>query len=169
MHVEKARSIGSRSFAPRNHLNDFRLLLWSELRTATADASLPASAFQTHLGTFGKHGTNVIPLSDSANLDAVVAHTRGDETVREAVSVFIDHAKTLIEQGGPMALLCARPKDLLAAVDNPTRPSASVPKSTAAQTKKSKTTKKEDTMTQTSATQQGSSMALRCRWRSAVS
>jgi hypothetical protein len=58
-----------------------------------------------------------------------------------------------------MALLCARPKDLLAAVDNPTRPSASVPKSTAAQTKKSKTTKKEDTMTQTSATQQGREQA----------
>jgi hypothetical protein len=66
---------------------------------------LPRSAFV---------GTNVIPLSDSAKLDAVVAHTRGDETVREAASVFIDHAKTLIEQGGPMALLCARPKNLLA-------------------------------------------------------
>jgi hypothetical protein len=87
-------------------------------------------------------GTNVISLSDSAKLDAVVARTRGDETVREAASVFIDHAKTLIEEGGSMALLCARPKDLLAAVDNPTRPSASVPKSTAAQTKKSKTTKR---------------------------
>src|SRR5258708_11642419 len=61
-----------------------------------------------------------LKLSDSANLDAVVAHTRGAETVREAVSVFIDHAKTLIEQGGPMALLCARRKALLAAVDNPT-------------------------------------------------
>ncbi len=53
-----------------------------------------------------------LKLSDSANLDAVVAHTRGDETVRETVSVFIDHAKTLIEQGGPMVLLCAPPKDL---------------------------------------------------------
>ena len=76
-----------------------------------------------------------------------VAYTRGDE----AVSVFIDHAKTLIEQGGPMALLCARPKDFWPQY-NPTR-------STAAQTKKSKTTKKEDTMTQTSATQQGREQA----------
>jgi hypothetical protein len=61
MHVEKACSIGSRSSTPRNHLNDFRLLLWSELRTAAADASLPASAFQTHLGTFAKH--NALELS----------------------------------------------------------------------------------------------------------
>jgi hypothetical protein len=86
----------------------------------------------------GARKRNVIPLSDSANLDAVVAHTRGDE----AVSVFIDHAKTLIEQGGPMVLLCAPPKDLLAAVDNPTRPSANVPKSTAAQTKNPKLLKR---------------------------
>ena len=38
-------------------------------------------------------------------MDSVVAHTHRDETVREAVSVFIDHAnhaKTLLEQGGPM-------------------------------------------------------------------
>jgi len=55
MHVEKARGISSRSSTSRNHLNNFRLLLWSELRTAAADASLPASAFQTHLGTFAKH------------------------------------------------------------------------------------------------------------------
>jgi hypothetical protein len=109
MHVEKACSIGSRSSTPRNHLNDFRLLLWSELRTAAADASLPASAFQTHLGTFAKHSALELSkrtehlqhhapgracgidrlLSDSANLDAVVARTRGDETVREAGSVFI--------------------------------------------------------------------------------
>src|SRR6202011_4097115 len=56
-----------------------------------------------------------------------------------------------------MVLLSAPPKDLLAAVDNPPRPSASVPKSTAAQ--KSKTTQKEDTMTQTSATQRGREQA----------
>ena len=34
--------------------------------------------------------TIVIPPSDRANLDVVVAHTCGDEAVREAVSVFID-------------------------------------------------------------------------------
>jgi hypothetical protein len=48
--------------------------------------------------------TDVIPLSGSANLDAVVAHTCGDEAVRGAVSVFIDRVGTLIEQGGPMVL-----------------------------------------------------------------
>jgi len=42
----------------------------------------------------------------------------GDEAVLEAVSVLIDHAGTLIEQGGPMALLFEPPKNLLAAVDN---------------------------------------------------
>jgi hypothetical protein len=39
--------------------------------------------------------------------------------VREAAGIFIEHAKTIIEQGGPMVLLCLPPKDLLAAVDEP--------------------------------------------------
>src|SRR6266849_7531757 len=94
-----------------------------------------------------------LKLSDSANLDAVVAHTRGDETVREAVSVFIDHAGTLIEQGGPMVLLCAPPKDLLAAVYNRTIAHRS------STNQKCKTTQKEDPMTQKSATQRGSEQA----------
>jgi hypothetical protein len=55
MHVEKACGIGSRSSPSRNHLNNFSLLLWSELRTAAANAPLLASAFQTRLGTFTKH------------------------------------------------------------------------------------------------------------------
>jgi hypothetical protein len=66
-------------------------------------------------GAFPRSGfvdTIVISPSDSTNLDAVVALTRGDETVLEAVSVFIDHAGTLIEQGGPMVLLSAPPKGL---------------------------------------------------------
>jgi hypothetical protein len=99
--TSKRRAASARSSTPRNHLNDFRLLLWSELRTAAADASLPASAFQTHLGTFAKHSALELSkrtehlqhhapgracgidrlLSDSANLDSVVARTRGDETV----------------------------------------------------------------------------------------
>ena len=72
----------------------------------------------------------VIPSSDSANLDAVVAHTCGDETGRGAVSVFIDRVGTLIEQGSPMLLLFEPPKDLLAAVDNRTSPhrSSTIPK-----------------------------------------
>jgi hypothetical protein len=55
-------------------------------------------------------------------VDAVVAHTQGDQTVREAVAIFLEHAGTLIEQGGPMVLVCVPPRDLLAAVDE--RPSA---------------------------------------------
>lgn len=52
-------------------------------------------------------------------IDTVLAHTQGDQTVRGSVSIFIDHAETLIEQGGPMVLVCLPPKDLLAAVDMP--------------------------------------------------
>lgn len=52
-------------------------------------------------------------------VDAVLANTRGDQTVREAVAIFLDHAEILIEQGGPMVLVCVPPKDLLAAVDEP--------------------------------------------------
>lgn len=56
--------------------------------------------------------------------DAVLTHFQGNETVREAAALFIDHAKSLIEQGGPMVLICAPPTELLAAVDEPpgTRP-----------------------------------------------
>ena len=55
-------------------------------------------------------------------VDAVLAHTQGDQIVREAVAIFLEHAGTLIEQGGPMALVCVPPRDLLAAVDE--RPGA---------------------------------------------
>lgn len=50
-------------------------------------------------------------------VDAVLAHAEGDQAVREAVGIFLDHAETLIEKGGPEVLICAPPKDLLAAVD----------------------------------------------------
>jgi len=52
-------------------------------------------------------------------VDSVLAHGQGCATVRDAVAIFIEHAETLIEQGGPMVLLCVPPKDLLAAVDEP--------------------------------------------------
>ncbi len=55
-------------------------------------------------------------------VEAVLAHTQGDQIVREAVAIFLEHAETLIEQGGPMALVCVPPRDLLAAVDE--RPGA---------------------------------------------
>lgn len=51
------------------------------------------------------------------DLEAVLAHTQGDQTVRETVAIFLDHAQTMIEQGGPMVLVCAPPKEVLAAVD----------------------------------------------------
>src|SRR5436190_754487 len=35
-------------------------------------------------------------------IDAVLAHSTGDETVRQAVDMFVDHAEELVQQGGPM-------------------------------------------------------------------
>ena len=39
----------------------------------------------------------------------LLAHTQGEQTVREAVAIFLENAETLIEQGGPMALVCVPP------------------------------------------------------------
>jgi hypothetical protein len=50
-------------------------------------------------------------------IDAVLAHSDGDETVRQAVAMFVDRADELVQQGGPMVLVCVPPHDLLAAVD----------------------------------------------------
>jgi hypothetical protein len=50
-------------------------------------------------------------------IDAVLSHAEGDQAVRDAVGIFLDHAEALIEKGGPDVLVCAPPKDLLAAVD----------------------------------------------------
>lgn len=50
-------------------------------------------------------------------LDAILGHSQGEQTVRECVSLFLSHAEALIEGGGPMLLICVPPKDLLAAVD----------------------------------------------------
>src|SRR5208283_2235045 len=52
-------------------------------------------------------------------LEAAVAHTHGNEIVRDAAALFIAHAESLMERGGPMVLICAPPKELLAAVDEP--------------------------------------------------
>jgi len=51
--------------------------------------------------------------------ETALASTSGNQTVREAASIFIDHAESLLEQSGPMVLICAPPADLLAAVDEP--------------------------------------------------
>jgi hypothetical protein len=50
-------------------------------------------------------------------IDAVLAHSDGDETVRQSVAMFVDRAEELVQQGGPMVLMCVPPHDLLAAVD----------------------------------------------------
>jgi hypothetical protein len=50
-------------------------------------------------------------------IDAVLSHTDGDETVRQAVALFVDRAEEIGQSGGPMVVVCAPPHDLLAAVD----------------------------------------------------
>ena len=48
-------------------------------------------------------------------IDSVLAH--GDEVVQQSAAIFVDRAEELVQQGGPMVLVCAPPRDLLAAVD----------------------------------------------------
>jgi hypothetical protein len=55
-------------------------------------------------------------------IDSILAHSDGDEIVREAVALFIGHSEAIVEKGGPMVLVCVPSKDLLAAVDAPQRP-----------------------------------------------
>ncbi|HEX5370297.1 MAG TPA: hypothetical protein VFY10_12855 [Dehalococcoidia bacterium] len=50
-------------------------------------------------------------------IDAVLTHSDGDETVRQSVAMFVDRAEEVVQQGGPMVLMCVPPHDLLAAVD----------------------------------------------------
>lgn len=50
-------------------------------------------------------------------IDAVLAHSDGDDTVRQSVAMFVDRGEELVQQGGPMVLVCVPPHDLLAAVD----------------------------------------------------
>lgn len=50
-------------------------------------------------------------------IDAIVAHSGCDDTVRQSVAMFVDRAVDLVEQGGPMVLVCLPPHDLLSAVD----------------------------------------------------
>lgn len=53
-------------------------------------------------------------------IDAVLAHSEGDDTVRQSVAMFVDRGEELVGQGGPMVLVCVPPHDLLAAVDERT-------------------------------------------------
>jgi len=53
--------------------------------------------------------------------ERVLAHAHGNQIVREAAALFVEHAESLIDHSGPMVLVCAPPKELLAAVDRPLR------------------------------------------------
>ena len=48
-------------------------------------------------------------------IDAVLAH--GDDVVDQSAAIFVDRAEELVQQGGPMVLICVPPQDLLAALD----------------------------------------------------
>lgn len=50
-------------------------------------------------------------------LESVVSQSGPDDIVRHAVDLFLDHVDGILEQGGPMVLMCLPPTDLLAAVD----------------------------------------------------
>lgn len=55
-------------------------------------------------------------------IETILQHSKGEQMVREFVSLFVDHAASLLESGGPMALVCVPPMDLLAAVDGTQEP-----------------------------------------------
>lgn len=50
-------------------------------------------------------------------VDAIIADEHPDEAVKHSVELFLEHAGSVVEQGGPTVVICAPPKDLLAAVD----------------------------------------------------
>ena len=55
-------------------------------------------------------------------IDDLLTRTAGIDRIRKSVAIFIEHARGLVEAGGPMVLVCAPPLDLLDAVDEvPTR------------------------------------------------
>jgi hypothetical protein len=51
------------------------------------------------------------------DIETVIAHSDRENIVRHAVDLFLDPAEDMVQQGGPMVILCIPPKDLLAAVD----------------------------------------------------
>lgn len=50
-------------------------------------------------------------------IQAVLAHANQDDVIDHAAELFLDHCEELVQQGGPMVLVCAPPENLLAAVD----------------------------------------------------
>lgn len=59
-------------------------------------------------------------------IESAIGHGTIDERVKQTVELFTSHAQAVVEQGGPVVLLCVPPQDLLAAVDERTadRPDA---------------------------------------------
>lgn len=50
-------------------------------------------------------------------IDELLARYVGVELITKSVALFIEHARDLVEAGGPMVLVCAPPLDLLDAID----------------------------------------------------
>jgi hypothetical protein len=73
----------------------------------------PDTAFRSSLVFHDRWSSSI----RQREIDAVLAHSDGDETVRQSVAMFVDRAEELVQQGGPMVLICVPPHDLLAAVD----------------------------------------------------
>lgn len=53
-------------------------------------------------------------------IETAIAHGTTEERVSQTVDLFVSHAQSVVEQGGPSVLLCVPPQDLLAAVDERT-------------------------------------------------
>ncbi|NKE70121.1 argonaute/piwi family protein [Candidatus Manganitrophus noduliformans] len=51
-------------------------------------------------------------------IDGVVTNAKSNEAVQDAADLFLDYAKDLTQQGGPMVLICAPPRELLAALES---------------------------------------------------
>jgi hypothetical protein len=52
-------------------------------------------------------------------IDGFLSHCQSPDAIREAAGLFVEHARGITENSGPMVILCVPPKDLLAAVDDP--------------------------------------------------
>lgn len=50
-------------------------------------------------------------------IDSVVLSSEAERVVYNAVTLFLDNAARICEQGGPMVVICAPPRDLLAAIE----------------------------------------------------
>lgn len=73
------------------------------------------SPFQSSI-TFHQRWCSAISQRE---FDAVLSGDPSSELVSRAVSLFLEHAKDVMQQGGPTVIICAPPAELLAALDEP--------------------------------------------------